>query len=171
MINRLIASVLSLLMFIQPVLSTPLVQEEGVTAFPVESATWEAAPFTSMIGELSLDVFYMLPGAPAPVAGVLIDKDDFNKIEFISNRQTEWCDDRLEKERKLCDAKLTECQESCRDLNKSLIDKVDALQTLIDTQTKTVTTLETNLFYWKLGASILGVTTLSLGIYTYSQVK
>ena len=167
--NRLIASVLSLLMFIQPVLSTPLRNEEGVTAFPVETATWEAAPFKSVVGELELDVFYMMPGAVAPVTGVLIDKDDFNKIEFISNKQFEWCDDRLAKERKLCDDKLSECQTSCRELNKSLIDKVDSMQVLIDTQAKTVTTLESNLFYWKLGAAFLGVTALSLGIY--SQVK
>lgn len=169
--NRIITAVLSLLMVIQPVLSTPLRSEEGVTSFNIESTGWEAAPFKSMIGELELDVFYMLPGAVAPVAGVLIDKSDFNKLEFISNKQFEWCDDRLDKERKLCDAKLAECQEDCRDLNKSLIDKIDAMQTLIDTQTKTVTTLESNLFYWKLGASILGVATLSLGIYSYTQVK
>ena len=164
----LISGLLSVL-FIGQTLSNPLVQQEGLTSFNIESSGWEPIPFRSMIGDLELDVFYLMPGVPSPLHGVLVDKDDFNKLEFISNRQIEWCDERLDKERKLCDSRVADCFETCKDSNKEYIQRIGQLEDNMEKLTLDKKSIADEILYWKIGSVSDGV--LIVSITLYAQLK
>lgn len=167
MIRKTISILLSFLFIAQPVLSEPLAQVEGQTSFVVTG--WEPAPFKSVIGELELEVFYLMAGVPAPLAGVLVDKDDYNKLEFISNQQEKWCQARIDKERAFCDKKIEECQDRCEELNKDLIAKIDRLKVDIERLEEKNDNTETKLLWWKTGG--ISVAAVLSGLLIFKTLK
>jgi len=167
MLNKILAIFFSFILVVQPIFSEPLAQEEGQTSFVATG--WEPAPFKSVIGELELDVFYLMAGVPAPLPGVLVDKDDYNKLEFISNQQEKWCQERIDKERVLCDKKLLECQDRCEELNKDLIAKIDRLKVDIERLEEKNDSTETKLLWWKTGG--ISVAAVLSGLLIFKTLK
>jgi hypothetical protein len=114
---------LSLLMLMPPAYSNPPEKQESSSTFKIEQIQpiFEAAPFDVQLGELDFTAYYLMPGVESPIFGVLIDKDIFAKIEFLTLKRDEWCQLRVDKERSLCDIKLKERDDACKALNKELI--------------------------------------------------
>lgn len=166
-ITSLLVSAMILISSFSNLLADPLKPEEGKTAFVAQA--WAPAPFTSMIGDLKLDVFYLMPGVAAPISGVLIAKEDFTKLEFIGNKQQEWCDERLVKERVLCDAKIKECVRDCEILNQRMSEQIDLLNKDVANEKFKLVTLQDKFGWWKIG-SISAVSILS-GLLIYQAVK
>jgi|GEM_PF-5529986 len=166
-IKSILLSVILLFSFSTKIKCEPLNDSEGKTEFI--ALTWSPASFKSQIGNLELDVFFLMPGVGAPIPGVLIGKDDFNKLEYIGNRTQEWCDERITKERLLFDAELKECRDDCKNLNFQLIKDVDHLKTKIKDEEMKKIELSDSLNKWKIG-SISAVLVLS-GLLIYNGVR
>lgn len=119
-----IAIILSLFLLLPQGYSQPVNNQQVQTEFKIDTAEpmFEPAPFNVRLGELDFTAFYMMPDVISPIYGVLVDKDTFGKIEFVVNQQDSWCQLRVDKERELCDKKLKESADACKDLNKDLIE-------------------------------------------------
>ena len=163
--KKLLSVFLSTVFIFNTALGQPLAYPETNTE--EESAMiWVPAPVDLQVGDLELTVFFLQPQVPAPHAGYLVLSDDWidirRKLDFwdeevkrIRESETESCKIQL-------DEKTTECQE----LNAGL-------RTMIDNQAKDIKKLEvenedlkSELWWWKGGAIVLGVTTTSLAIYS-----
>jgi hypothetical protein len=170
MLHKITAIFLSFLIILNTAFAQPAAESVSVDDFTLTvDATFEPAPFPSQIGDLKLNVFYMLEGVCAHEPGVLVVKDDYSKIEFILNRQNVWCEERLQKERDLFDKKLRQCQEDCKDLNKELRQKIDTLNEkikLLDDKSKL---LEEKILWWQIGG--ISATAILSGFLIYKSVK
>jgi len=163
--KKLLSVFLSTVFIFNTALGQPLAYPETNTE--EESAMiWVPAPVDLQVGDLELTVFFLQPQVPAPHSGYLVLSDDWvdirRKLDFwdeevkrIRESETESCKIQL-------DEKTTECQE----LNAGL-------RTMIDNQAKDIKKLEvenedlkSELWWWKGGAIVLGVTTTSLAIYS-----
>lgn len=167
LIKSALLSIILLFSFSSEIKCEPLKPEKGKTEFI--ASTWAPAAFKSQIGDLELNVYFLMPGVGAPIPGVLIGKDDFNRLEFIGNRTQEWCDERLVKERLLFDAQLKECRDDCKNLNFQLIKDVDDLNVKIKNEEMKKLELSDTLSNWKIG-SVSAVLVLS-GLLIYQSVK
>lgn len=132
--KRILSGFLSLLLLIQPAYSNPPEKQESSSVFKIDNAEpiFDPAPFDVQLGELDFTAYYLMPGVESHIFGVLIDKDIFAKIEFLTNKRDEWCQLRVDKERSLCDIKLKERDDACKSLNKELIGDKLKLQADLD---------------------------------------
>ena len=131
--------------------------------------TFDPAPFPSQIGDLSLNVFYLLEGVCAHESGVLVVKDDYSKIEYILNRQNAWCEERLKKERDLFDKKLKLCEENCKDLNKELRLSIDILNSKIGLLEDKNRLLSEKVLWWQIGG--ISATAVLTGLFLYNTIR
>ena len=85
MLYRITSIVLSLLISFNSAFAQPAAESVSVDDFTLTlNDAFEPAPFPSQIGDLKLNVFYMLEGVCAHEPGVLVVKDDYSKIEFFN---------------------------------------------------------------------------------------
>ena len=170
MLHRITSIVLSLLISFNSAFAQPAAESVSVDDFTLTlNDAFEPSPFPSQIGDLKLNVFYMLEGVCAHEPGVLVVKDDYSKIEFILNRQNVWCEERLEKERALFNKKLMQCEEDCKDLNKDLRTKIDVLDEKVKLLDDKGKLLEEKILWWQVGG--ISATAILSGFLIYKSIK
>ena len=170
MLKRIMTILLSSTLLLNTAFAQPLTDSVLVDDFTLTlEDTFDPAPFPSQIGDLSLKVFYLLEGVCAHEPGVLVVKDDYSKIEYILNRQNDWCEERLSKERDLFDKKLLQCEENCKDLNKDLRLKIDNLSSKVGLLEDKSKLLEEKVLWWQIGG--ISATTVLAGLLLYNTTK
>ena len=163
--KKLLSVVLSSILIFNIASGQPLAYPE--TSNEEESAmVWVPAPVDLQVGDLELTVFFLQPQVPAPHPGYLVLSDDWVDIR----RKLDFWDEEVkrirESETKACQLQLDKKTDECQELNSGL-------RTIIDNQAKDIKELEaknndlkSELWWWKGGAIVLGVTTTSLAIYS-----
>lgn len=148
--------------------SSPFVSHENIETFPVESVTFEAIQFKSVVGELELDVYYLLEGVPSPAEGILVKKLDFGKIEFIVEKEEKWCQERVDSQKSVCQDLISQCNQNCQDLNKEIRKNFDDLTLKNENLLKDIKDLKETNFYLKLSLPISAAAGIGL---TYLLLK
>lgn len=141
---RIISILMSLLLLLPPAYSNPPEAEETQAEFNLDnveatSIPFEPSPFDVQLGDIKLSIeggnpaYYMMPGTPSHIYGVMVDKDVFTKLEFLANRQSIWCQQRLDACRTECDLELEKRDVACKLLNRDLIQqKIDLTKQVED---------------------------------------
>lgn len=148
--------------------AAPFVVHDDVESFPTASVSFEAVPFKSFIGELELDVYYLLEGVPAPKEGILLEKIDFGKIEFIVEKQESWCQERIDSQKSVCQDLISQCNDNCKELNKEIRKNFDEITLKNEKLLKDIKELEETNFYLKVSLPISAAVGIGL---TYLILK
>ena len=163
--KKLTSILLSSLLIFNTALGQPLAYPE--TNVEEESAmVWVPAPVDLKVGDLELTVFFLQPQVPSPHPGYLVLSDDWVDIR----RKLDFWDEEVKRirssEAAACKLQLDKKTDECQELNAGL-------RTMIDNQVKEIDALKvekddlnSELFWWRSGAIILGVATTSLSIYS-----
>jgi len=147
-----------------------LVAEE---ALPEERSTgfvWEPELIPDIkLGNITLDVWYLQEEVAAPITGYLINTGDWTSVRRTIKGFDEKLSSVIQQERAACKLETDRRDEACKTLNQKLIDDLDTANLLIKTNGKMIGSLETQLFWWKIG---LGVSaSLLLGSVIYYEVR
>lgn len=123
-------------------------------SFPVITATFEPAPFNSVIGDLEIEAFYLFEGVPAPSEGIFVSRDAFGKIEFIIEQQEEWCQERIDSQKNVCQSLIHDCHEDCKSLNKEIRKNFDDITIVNENLNLKLKDIEQFNFYLKIALPV-----------------
>ncbi len=102
-----------------------------------------------------METIFLFKGVEAPFDGLILLSDDWSEIQRIINNIQKDKEKIKKEERELCDSLLKERDKKCRDLNKSLLDKVDFLEEKNNNLDKQFKSLENNHFYLKVISTVI----------------
>ena len=170
MFNRLMASVLSLMILCNPAYSNPLAHPEDELEDNFELMVWEPEEIETRLLDYELTVWLMPASQMAtPIPGYLIKKPDWVEIRRMMDHFEEEYTRIKKAERTLCNSLLEKKDVDCKTLNSQLIDKVDNQNTLIINLKTDKVDLRNNLFWWKVGTGGVGILALSFGLFAISK--
>jgi hypothetical protein len=164
--KKILSLFLSLFLLLPPAYGNTPNGIENTSGFNVITAEYnpniilDPSGFELKLGDLDITAYYLMPGSPSLIYGIMVDKDTFEKIEYIMNNQGLWCQGRLDAERKLFDKTLEERDEACRKLNADLIEDKDNLTEKLKITEISLQKEErfSKLLMWTGGTTILALT-------------
>ena len=106
-------------------------------------------------GGFKMETVFLFKGVRAPFDGLILLADDWSEIQRIVNNIEKEKEKIKREERELCDSLLKERDKKCKDLNKSLLDKVDLLEEKNDSLNKQINNLESDHFYLKIISTVV----------------
>lgn len=167
LINQINAVFLSLLILFIPLdktYSEPFKSQTETISSTLEYE-WKPEQVLFDLGDLEIETFFLMEGVEAPIQGFLVNRDNFARIEFIINRQSEWCQERVDKERAICTDQIKQCNDDHKQINKDLIDKIDTQAVeIVDNKTQ-ILKLENEIWWWKAGSIGFAATLTSFLVY------
>ena len=110
-------------------------------------------------------VVYLQEGVISPWFGIIIKVDDWVEITRVIDEASFESERIKKRERAICDEELAERDEYCKELNKSLIDKIRNLEKEIISLDISKSRLESNNDLLKKGVVVSFIATASILIY------
>jgi hypothetical protein len=111
---------MKLLLLILPMLL--FVNSLFAKGFLNQNASWKPVPIDIKITkDLTIHGYYLKKGTLAPIAGLLLKKDDFNNVNtklFVCNKDLLKS---IKEQRDICNSLIKKCNEDSYKLNESLI--------------------------------------------------
>lgn len=183
--KSIIALFLSSVLFIntimaKPVVSTetnlevsmvlPLDVDEDIHSATHSAFSWEPEPYELKIGETySFNTYILQPTVPSPISGILFNENDVSTIKRLLIGFEERITEVKQSERRICKIELDKRDELCKQLNLQLQTDLLSQQELNKTQIKLISSLESEMMWWKIG---IGVTASILaGAVIYYEVR
>jgi hypothetical protein len=103
----------------------------------------------------SMETIFLFQGVESPFDGLILLTDDWSEIRRIVNNIQKDKDKIKKEERLLCDSLLEERDKKCKDLNLSLLQKIDLVEEKNDNLNKQFNSLEEDHFYLKILSTVV----------------
>ena len=106
-------------------------------------------------GGFKMETVFLFKGVKAPFDGLILLSDDWSEIQRIVNNIEKEKEKIKKEERELCDSLLEERDKKCKELNKSLLEKIDHLEDKNSRLDKQFNNLENDHFYLKVISAVV----------------